>query len=304
MNKISVIVSVYNVAPYIRECLRSIQQQTHQNLEIILVNDGSTDNSGRVCDEFSAMDQRFIVLHKKNGGVSSARNAGLDIASGEYLAFVDPDDYLAHDFYEKLYAALIEYNADLTVSCTDLISESGKPLLPDSVKGLFLGESVSFENNDAVQDGILCNRINCLSWNKLFKRELWGDAHYPVELSLGEDMATVVDVCAGAARAVYCADAVYYYRLRDKSLLHGTVTLERFYEDLQGSEIMRRKLLERAPEKEGAVELLKFFYDVGCYVNYVRSTKHTNEPVKKGSLLYRLHSHIEEFNRCRDVIAK
>jgi len=125
---------------------------------------------------------------------------------------------------------------------------------------------------------------------------LWGDARYPVDLSLGEDMANVVNVCASANRAVYIPEADYFYRLRKKSLLHRTVTRERFYEDLRGSEIMRKQLIERAPEKTGEINKLKFYYDISCYINYIRSAKRTDEATKrKGSLLYRHARDILEF---------
>ena len=121
MSKISVIIPVYNVEPYIRECLHSVQHQTHSDIEVILVNDGSTDGSGAICDEYAARDARFIVVHKENGGVSSARNAGLDIATGEYIGFIDPDDYVTVDFYEMLLAAAVEHSADFALAPALLI---------------------------------------------------------------------------------------------------------------------------------------------------------------------------------------
>jgi len=293
MDTISIIIPVYNVAPYIQKCLQSIQQQTYRELEIILVDDGSTDNSGQICDEFSALDRRFRVLHKENGGVSSARNAGIDLASGQYIAFVDPDDYLSHGFYENLYNAIIEQNADFAIAGIIAITESGKPTFPESV-GTFnvyktlLGKSLFYNNNNDVLEGILSNYINCLSWNKLFKRELWGKVRYPVALSLGEDLAIIPGICAKANRAIYTPDAVYYYRLREKSLLHGMVTHERLHEDLQGSEIMRQQLLSQAPEMEGKINLLKTNYDFGCCLSFIRSKKNTKE---KESALYHLLNH-------------
>ena len=99
---ISVIIPVYNVQDYLARCLDSILAQTYQNLEIILVNDGSKDNSGAICDEYAARDDRVQVIHKENGGLSTARNAGLDLAAGEYLSFIDSDDWIASDAYEHL----------------------------------------------------------------------------------------------------------------------------------------------------------------------------------------------------------
>ena len=112
---ISIIVPVYNVEQYLDDCLISIINQTYKNIEIILIDDGSTDKSGKICDEYAKKDSRIIVIHKENGGVSSARNAGLRIAKGAYIGFVDPDDWIAEDMYEVLYSNAKKYDADVSV---------------------------------------------------------------------------------------------------------------------------------------------------------------------------------------------
>ena len=109
MNKlISIIIPVYNVEKYLEDCLNSVVNQTYKNLEIILIDDGSTDNSGKICDLYAKKDNRIVVIHKENAGVSSARNVGLKIAKGLYIGFVDPDDYIAEDMYEILYQNIIK----------------------------------------------------------------------------------------------------------------------------------------------------------------------------------------------------
>ena len=114
MELISIIVPVYNVEKYIRRCINSILNQTYQYLEIILVDDGSTDNSGLICDKYAHMDNRITVIHKKNGGLSSARNTGIDIAKGAYIGFIDSDDWIAPETYEVLYRNLVHYDADVS----------------------------------------------------------------------------------------------------------------------------------------------------------------------------------------------
>ena len=113
---VSVIVPVYNVEKYLKKCVTSIMENSFKNLEINLVDDGSTDNSGQLCDELAIMDIRIKVIHKKNGGLSSARNAGLDIARGDYISFVDSDDYIDKNMLGKMLDKAIEYNADI-VQC-------------------------------------------------------------------------------------------------------------------------------------------------------------------------------------------
>lgn len=110
---ISIIVPVYKVEPFLRRCVDSLVNQTYHDLEIILVDDGSPDNCGKICDEYAATDSRIHVIHKQNGGLSSARNAGLEVARGEYIAFVDSDDWVEADTYAKLYELIQQYNADI-----------------------------------------------------------------------------------------------------------------------------------------------------------------------------------------------
>ena len=115
MPKISVIVPVYNVEKYLRKCIESILNQTFREFELILVDDGSTDSSGKICDEYALKDSRIKVIHKENGGASSARNAGLDVAKGEYIGFVDSDDWIEMDMYGELYRLIKENNTDISV---------------------------------------------------------------------------------------------------------------------------------------------------------------------------------------------
>src|SRR5690554_2285343 len=120
---ISIIVPVYNVEQYIEKCMVSILSQTYRNIEIILIDDGSTDNSGNLCDTYSAIDPRVKVIHKKNGGISSARNSGLEVAMGEYIGFVDPDDWIETNMYESMYSNIKRNNSEICI-CNYIIDGS------------------------------------------------------------------------------------------------------------------------------------------------------------------------------------
>ena len=164
---ISVIVPIYKVEQYLRQCVDSILNQTHSALEVILVDDGSPDGSGKICDEYAARDSRVRVIHKKNGGLSDARNAGIDIAQGDYIAFVDSDDWLEPDTYESMLAAMEKYqaklvcagrfdNSDETGACTVGLCPEKEELLPavPLVRKIF-----HWDHMDAA------------SWDKLYARE-------------------------------------------------------------------------------------------------------------------------------------
>ncbi|MCD8362334.1 MAG: glycosyltransferase [Lachnospiraceae bacterium] len=285
MPKLSIVVPVYNVALFIRECLDSIKRQSFRDWECMLVDDGSTDSSGDICREFCAKDPRFRYFYQENSGVSSARNRGIERATGEFLTFVDPDDVLSRNFYEILFETQKKYDADVVEGATIDITESGEigPIYRSSnfVNEAF-GEQIFFfsgardivaRGKDEVVKQILLNTFNCLSWNKIYRLSLWAGARYPENLSLGEDMAVVIGVVTKANVAATAPGAVYYYRDRHTSLLHSNVNAERLQEDLQGSAIMREQLLEIAPDRQEDIRALKLQYDIGCINQFVKQRK-------------------------------
>ena len=163
---ISVIVPVYNVKPYLREALESVIQQTYQNLEIIIVDDGSTDGSGEICDEYLRKDSRIVVYHQQNLGLSNARNKALDIASGEIIAFLDSDDYFNLHMIQTMVSKMQKSNADIVIC--DFVWKGHKSNLRPGI----------YTRTDALKELINC-RIDTAVWNKLYKRSLWKDIRFP-----------------------------------------------------------------------------------------------------------------------------
>ena len=155
--KISIIVPVYKVEKYLHKCIDSILAQTFKDFELILVDDGSPDNCGKICDEYAKRDNRIVVVHKENGGLSSARNAGLDIAIGDYIGFVDSDDYIELDMYDNLYKACIENEADISIIGVKEVNEKGDILYE------YLPTSLDFSE-------LLKQSYD---WNKIFKKDLF-----------------------------------------------------------------------------------------------------------------------------------
>lgn len=171
---ISIIIPVYNVAPFLSQCIQSVLDQTYTHLEVIIVDDGSTDESPAICDKFAKLDTRIKVIHKKNGGQSDARNAGLDIASGDLIGFVDSDDWIENDMYETLYNLLSKYQADIS-ACAHYIEYGTK------IKAAFESkEIITFNHKDAMMALIKDKIIRNYVWEKLYKRELFNNLRFPM----------------------------------------------------------------------------------------------------------------------------
>lgn len=214
---VSVIVPVYNVEPYLRECVDSIIAQTYFNLEIILVDDGSPDKCPEICDEYAKKDNRVKVIHQNNGGLAHARNVGIANSNGEYLTFVDSDDYVSNDYVESLYKGLIESEADISIASLIAFKESESfgvalkrtPFVEVTKKDYFK-EYVSIKAEKSMPF--------ITAWNKLYKKELFREIKYP-KGKLYEDAFTTYKLIDKAKKIVYSTTKLYYYRLNPQSIL-------------------------------------------------------------------------------------
>lgn len=209
---ISIIVPVYNVEKYLEKCVNSIINQTYNNIEIILVDDGSKDNSGQICEQLKGKDNRIKVIHKENGGLSDARNAGLKIAKGEYIGFVDSDDYIAEDMFETLYNLNKKYNSEISiVSYYEIYN--GKVISVRNTKKL-----EELNKIEAIKELLIDTKIQSYAWNKLFKRELFDNIEFPTNKNF-EDMATTLLLFEKANKVVLLEEPKYYYVRRDNSII-------------------------------------------------------------------------------------
>lgn len=214
---ISIIVPIYKVEQYIDKCVESILHQSYENIEVILVDDGSPDNCGRLCDEYAKRDGRIKVIHKENGGLSDARNAGIDISEGDYIGFVDSDDYILPEMYEELYKLLKETDSDIAV-CRALKFKDGTEIKKEKTEA---GSAVY--TGDGILNALFERKIDNYAWNKLYKRELFDDIRYPYR-KIYEDLFTTYKLCAISSSVVVTDDKLYCYRLRDDSIMGMTRT--------------------------------------------------------------------------------
>lgn len=227
---ISVIVPIYNVEKYLKECIDSIIKQTYKDIEIILVDDGSPDRCSELCDNYALQDSRIKVVHKKNGGLSSARNAGIDIASGEWLVFIDSDDYIHSEMLTKMMEAQIATDASLVVCDFCSFSDSGKAVRRTSNNG----EITVYSPYEACEAFFSRKGIGWNAWNKLYHRTLFDTIRFPEGIYC-EDKATIYKLYLKSNKVVYVHECLYYYRLRQGSIMQDK-PLRLYYDTLKINE--------------------------------------------------------------------
>lgn len=292
---ISVIVPIYNVGKYLRECLESLKKQTYPNLEIIMVNDGSTDNSETICKEYEQKQSNFYYYDKTNGGLSDARNYGLEKATGEYIGFIDSDDYVSPLFYQVLYN-------DLTRSDTDISTCAFE---------MYECKNIIFNNDELVQRSELYNQRDAIkylfsntekfrnfAWNKLYKAKCFENITFPVGKKM-EDLGTTYKVFLNARKISYNPNKLYFYRQRKNSILHSISAS--FYKDKLDLELERFIDLKKVYPKmlENDFSYLNTFLEAFPFVEknsrlwkiskqlfYEASYKAVNKLGKKNKLKY------------------
>lgn len=209
---VSVIVPIYKVEKYLKECIDSILNQSYQDLEIILVDDGSPDNCEKICDEYLTRDIRVKVIHKENGGLSDARNAGLDIATGSYFYFVDSDDMLPLNSVETMMELLKTHGSDMVIGGFERFKdESGEVFFSTESEGVYLNV---FSREEAFRDFY---RDGCQAWAVLYKREIHENIRFP-KGEINEDEAIIFYILENCRSVVVTNRVVYSYRCRENSI--------------------------------------------------------------------------------------
>ena len=263
--KVSVIVPVYNAEKYIKRCLDSILAQSFRDFEVLLIDDGSTDNSGKICDEYALNDNRIRVIHNENCGVAASRNVGIKEAQGDYIAFVDSDDYIESDMLEIMVARAEKYNSDI-VMCNYFTDEGGK------ITKAQMSYKEVYDGADVVKNELLYlyytdyhNGLYSL-WNKLIKKSIYysNDIFFDESLKRGED-AWFVFQCLKHCKRVDCIpEAFYYYYQNQSSIMHS------IYDDQYEQWVkMRKRLLNENRTLEFKIDdalfYKEFLYKVAVY---------------------------------------
>lgn len=215
---LTVIIPVYNVEDYLDRCIQSVVDQTYKKLEIILVDDGSTDGSLQICNQWAEEDSRIKVIHKRNGGLSSARNAGIAIATGDVYAFVDSDDFIEPDMYEVMIEALIRTKKDIAC-CGRIVDLWGRR---EKQEFIIKREKV-FSRNEAIKEVLLLQDIDVSACDKVYKKEVFKDIKYP-EGKISEDAAIIFNILEKTNGIVHVGRAFYHYIFRKNSISKSCYT--------------------------------------------------------------------------------
>ncbi|WP_394218344.1 glycosyltransferase family 2 protein [Halobacillus trueperi] len=231
--EISVIVPIYNVKRYLDACINSILNQTFSNIEIILVNDGSTDGSDEICDNYKNVDNRVKVVHKKNEGVSSARNRGVDESNGKYIGFIDPDDTIEENMYELLIKSIIKNNADVVLCPYIIHNEIFNTTLISTVYeencGVVDRQGIDRDILPSILDGKYYSLLSCC--NKLYKREVLMNMPFDENRNHGEDARLNILLLKQISKLVFIKQPLYNYFIRQRSSL-TQIFMENFYDYL------------------------------------------------------------------------
>lgn len=283
MAEISIIVPVYNVKKYLSRCVDSILAQTLHDFELILIDDGSTDSSGKICDEYAAKDSRIRVMHQENQGQAAARNRALDIAQGEYIGFVDSDDYIHPQMYEVLMRHARKHDADISVCGYELVTQGG-------VLKTLQNDACTQWNGKEFLTHCLLNHVDkkpWVLWDKIFRRSCFASLRMP-EGRINEDNAVVYKTLYEAECVVDCSEELYYYFQHDQSTVN-----QRFAKKHLDWLIVLEEMLAYFAEKKDDVLLDKInrSYLFALEDLYQKAKEHLHDRETEKELLGKLRMH-------------
>ena len=234
---ISIIVPVYNVETYLAKCVDSILAQTYTNLEIFLVNDGSSDCCGKLCDEYAKEDKRIKVIHKKNGGLSDARNVAIDVATGEFITFIDSDDYVTDDYIMTLYSLIEKYECKVSIALYNTFVEGSKPKVVNRVY-----REDCQTNIKAIEEMFYQEKYDTASWAKLYHSSLFATGiRYPKGI-VYDDLATTYLLIFQSDKVAFCNRRIYNYLLRRDSIEGSSFSSKKMDSALKVCELMESHL--------------------------------------------------------------
>ena len=288
---ISIIVPIYNVEKYLAECVNSIMNQSYKHIEIILVDDGSTDNSGRLCEQFRELDNRIIVVHKENGGLSSARNAGIENSHGNMFMFIDSDDYIGKDMASKLYETMIKYKADMSICNMNRVFDDGtiKPFYNITEAFKCLDGDKRFET---LSQPSVCN--------KMFRKRLFENIRFP-EGKYYEDTYIYHELAYNANKIGLVNYNGYWYRLRSNSILGDFQYNDKYFDAIDAVWQRANFLISHNVQPYGDTACLSLYAYFANAEKYIAKTDKNRDKFLKAKQQYLLvYKHL----KCSNVNLK
>ena len=270
---VSVIIPAYNVEQYVERCVYSVTKQTYRNLEIILVDDGSTDCTGIICDKLAKEDNRISVIHKTNGGLSDARNAGIDVSRGEYISFVDSDDYIASDMLEHMMNAMCE--TDISMVVVGFWKQSGDAR---EYCGPTTERVVSSE--EALKDIYIGHEIYPASWNKLYRRALFNNNRFAVGM-INEDSEIITKLLMECNRVALVSKPLYIYMIREGSITQSSFSSK----DYNGIKAYRTAVDVCKKRKKSLLPYARYYETSRIYNTYIELVTSDEKMIKYRFLL-------------------
>ena len=281
---ISVIIPVYQVEKYIERCLKSVINQTYNNIEIVLIDDGSKDQSGKICDEYAKRDKRIIVIHKKNEGVSITRNVGLDNAHGNYITFVDSDDYVDEKYIENLYRQAKINNADISITGTQDFKDDFERIIK------FRPYESVLNKEKAIKELLSEKYFTCVIWGKLYKRELWNNIKFNPQTKIAEDFEVIYLLLKKAnIVSIDTTDLLYFYRIRPDSANAYKYNKD-FENEIYLTEKIKEDVMNNFPKIYDYAIKRYIRINITCILKYYKENKnfkgveHLKENIKKYKL--------------------
>lgn len=268
MEKVSIIVPVYNVERYLDKCMTSLVEQTYSNIEIVLVDDGSKDKSGEICDKWAAKDARVIVIHKENGGLSDARNHGIRNSNGKYIVCVDSDDYVDSDYIEYLYSLIVKHNTKMSIC-------QHKVMLNDTISKDYghSGEE-SIPAKECIERMLYHDVIDTSAWAKMYERSLFNTVEYPFGKTY-EDIATTYKLMMQCPTIAVGYESKYYYIVRRDSIVNCEFN-ERKLDLLDMTDEMGVNILKAYPDLETAVLRRRVYARFSTLNQMLQTDKYSN----------------------------
>ena len=243
---ITVIVPVYNVEKFINRCITSIINQSYKNLEIILVDDGSTDNCGKICDDYAKKDNRIKVIHKENGGISDARNTGVSVAKGKYVTFIDSDDYVKYDYIEFLYNLIIKNKVKVSICSHTVLYNTGLKIEKETEEFSVL-DAKTVVRRILYDDG-----IDTSVWAKMYETTLFNNIKYP-KGKLFEDAAITCRILSICEKIAIGSKSKYFYMIRSDSITNENFNVKKM-DLITSTKEMGEYIIKKYPDLQQAVE--------------------------------------------------